>query len=174
MEAMGFAADEFREADHPRGQPENAGQFGSGGGGKPSGRSERAPTKSATTPATDLFNKETDPHATTASIMAALPEKTRQAIKSAETRIARGTPTDAPVSEGGHKRPDGTYTAEREALHQKIIATLLSPEAIEAATPRRGEKPTFTILGGRPFSVIGQFEVGGFCAVLRLGNDSAT
>ena len=44
---------------------------------------------------------------------------------------------------------DAVYTPEREALHQKIIKKLLSPENIKNAMPKDGEQPTFQILGGR-------------------------
>ena len=44
---------------------------------------------------------------------------------------------------------DAVYTKERRALHKKIISELLSPENIEKATPKNGEKPYFMILGGR-------------------------
>lgn len=41
---------DFKESDHPRGQPENAGQFGAGGGGKESksGKSEKSEPSEAT------------------------------------------------------------------------------------------------------------------------------
>lgn len=47
-----------------------------------------------------------------------------------------------------HKK-DGRYTPERSAVHAKIIEHFLSPEKIADATPPAGEKPTFTLLGGR-------------------------
>lgn len=100
-------------------------------------------------PATYLFETETDHTVTVASLMASQPQDVRDHISETYARIRNSTPTDAPVSEGGFKKPDGTYTAEREALHRKIIETLLSPDAIAAARPAPGESPTFTILGGR-------------------------
>lgn len=48
-----------------------------------------------------------------------------------------------------HKDENGKYTPERQALHEKIIAHILSPEVIERATPPAGQKPTYFILGGR-------------------------
>lgn len=44
----------------------------------------------------------------------------------------------------GHK----VWDKEREKLHNEIINSFLTPEAIERATPKDG-KPTFIILGGR-------------------------
>lgn len=44
---------------------------------------------------------------------------------------------------------DGDYTPERKKMHDEIIRHFLSPEAIKAATPEKGTKPTFVVLGGR-------------------------
>ena len=43
----------------------------------------------------------------------------------------------------------GNYSPERLKLHQDIISSVLSPEKIKAATPPKGTKPTFVVLGGR-------------------------
>lgn len=49
-----------------------------------------------------------------------------------------------------HKDASGAtvWDPERSALHNKIINSILTPEAIKKATPADG-KPTFIILGGR-------------------------
>lgn len=44
---------------------------------------------------------------------------------------------------------DGKYTPERNALHEKIIKKILSPEKVEACKPKNGEKPKFIMFGGR-------------------------
>lgn len=44
---------------------------------------------------------------------------------------------------------DGVYQDGRGKLHETIINTILSDDAISAATPPDGAKPTFIILGGR-------------------------
>lgn len=53
---------------------------------------------------------------------------------------------------------DAVYTKERHALHEKIINELLSPENVEKAKPKNGEKPYFMILGGRGGSGKSTFE----------------
>lgn len=58
-------------------------------------------------------------------------------------------PSSAPVADGGFKNPDGTYTEERQALHNRIVDEMFTPERIAAALPAPGEKPTMVMLGGR-------------------------
>ena len=60
-------------------------------------------------------------------------------IHDVEARLAASVPTNAPVSEGGHVRPDGTYTPERQAIQNQILNDIFTPEAIAAATPGAGE-----------------------------------
>lgn len=81
--------------------------------------------------------------------MAKLGPEAQRAVANAEERLSHATATDAPVSEGGFKNPDGTWTEERQALHDEIIGKILTPEAVTAALPQPGEKPTYTMLGGR-------------------------
>jgi predicted kinase len=50
-----------------------------------------------------------------------------------------------PNTEGESAR----YTPEREKLHGRIMAELLHPDKIRSALPSPGQKPKFTILGGR-------------------------
>lgn len=70
-------------------------------------------------------------------------------IQEAKDKLAASTPTDALPSQGGFKNADGTYTAERQALHDKIEAAIFTDAAIRAATPAPGENPVYTTLGGR-------------------------
>lgn len=44
---------------------------------------------------------------------------------------------------------NGEWTAEREKLHNDIIAKILSPEKVKACMPKPGEKPKFIMFGGR-------------------------
>lgn len=44
---------------------------------------------------------------------------------------------------------NGKYTPEREALHEKIIKKILTPEKIAACKPKNGEKPKYIMFGGR-------------------------
>jgi len=142
-----IGVDEWRESDHPRGQPENKGQFGPGGGRGGSG-SAKGKFESGS-PATALFESETDHNATVESIMARQPPEVHAKIAEVRHKLSEGTPTDALVKNGGHFQENGTYTPERELLHREIVSKMLSPEAIERATPEPGQRPTFTILGGR-------------------------
>lgn len=104
--------------------------------------SEKATAKS-------LLDAQDEPKTTPDTVIDQFDPEVRGLIKEAETRLAAATPTDAPVEQGGYKMPNGQYTPEREELHNKIIAGILSPEAIKRAKPPSGEKPTFVILGGR-------------------------
>ncbi len=220
-----FAHDAWSEADHPRGQPDNAGQFGSGGGGGGSGGRQmgarekggrqmgegelkaketgRVPAetygdhpldqkyKAAAEKAgwqavgpgkgTDLQFRDKDgnqhdantwqelteaydipvakrspgasqlyqaPTKTPDQIVAAFPGGS-EAIAKTRARLAEVVPTDALVSEGGFKNPDGTYTAEREAIHRQIANEFFAPDKVAAALPAAGEKPVLIMLGGR-------------------------
>lgn len=151
-----FAHDAWNEADHPRGQPNNAGQFGLGGGGSSSkqmgwldrgerqmGEGERKARRSPG--ASQLYQVPTK---TPDQIVAAFPGGA-EAIARTRARLAEVVPTDALVSEGGFKNPDGTYTAEREALHRQIAASFFPPEKVAAAMPAPGERPVLVMLGGR-------------------------
>lgn len=120
---------------------------GGGGSGKAAPESPDQGAEKAT--AKSLLDAQDEPKTTPDAVIDQFDPEVRGLIKEAETRLATATPTDAPVEQGGHKMPNGQYTAEREALHNKIIAGILSPEAIKRAKPPSGEKPTFVILGGR-------------------------
>lgn len=203
---------EWAESDHPRGQPGNAGQFGSGGAGTaPSktasekdaegaetGSKEAGATKGGKTSqgapsvtqaqsssasggslktkaemhfippdkfnAADFARAHDDPNATPETVLANFPEDTADKIRQAvDTLAARKATSDI------YKR-DGVYDAERAELHRRIVIEgvtkrvmdektgelvdrhipgLLSPDRVAAATPKNGETPTFTILGGR-------------------------
>jgi hypothetical protein len=71
----------------------------------------------------------------------------REAVEYNRERIAAGTSTDDLAS--GFKNADGTWTDQREALHQDIINRMFSEQAIEGAQPAAGEAPTMNMLGGR-------------------------
>jgi predicted ABC-type ATPase len=77
------------------------------------------------------------------------PPEVLDKIERTKERLSQVVATDAPVSEGGFRNPDGTWTDERTALHQEIISNILTPEAVAAAMPAPGESPTYTMLGGR-------------------------
>jgi phage-related protein (TIGR01555 family) len=70
-------------------------------------------------------------------------------IAQVKQKLASGLATDKLVSQGGHKLEDGSYTPERQQLHNKILKELFSRENVMKATPEPGKKPVMTILGGR-------------------------
>lgn len=76
-------------------------------------------------------------------ILSHFPADTKEKIAEVQQRLASIEQT---IDQ--HKK-DGRYTAQREVLHANIVASILSPERVKAATPAEGQKPTFTILGGR-------------------------
>lgn len=158
--AGGFAGDaEFKEHEHPRG-PDGKFTSGSGGGGgkvsevgskkrstgpraTPEGSGGSGERKTATAAA--LYQA---PTRSADEIVASFPGG-REAVERTRERLRGLTPTSALVSDGGFKNPDGTYTAERQALHMKIVEEIFSPEKIAAALPAPGETPVMVMLGGR-------------------------
>lgn len=81
-------------------------------------------------------------------ILAKFPADTASVLQGYSDRVDAGTQTAAQ-----HKDADGNYRPERQALHEKMLFDpvhgVVSPEALARAAPKPGEKPTFTILGGR-------------------------
>jgi HK97 family phage portal protein len=118
---------------------EPSGGSDSGGGGKEDG--ETKPESSASSLAKPV-SKTVD------QVVAAVPAS-KPKIESARTRLAQAVPTDAPVEKGGHKQANGNYTPARIAIQQRVVQSIMTPEAIAAAVPKAGEKPTLHILGGR-------------------------
>lgn len=168
----------FNEKDHPRGQPENSGQFGPGGGGKtksgesePPGQTHKgAPATAATgaqnqpkaasktaeggksgaaRAATSLYEKYADKSVTPDQIMERVGPGCKSAMEAANHRLSESVPTSASVADGGHMQEDGTYTPERQDLHRQIVGSILTAEAMQRATPAPGEKPVMYMLGGR-------------------------
>ena len=70
-------------------------------------------------------------------------------IRGVEDRLASSVPTNAPVSQGGYVRADGTYTPERQALHTEVLNKVFNEKDVAAAMPGPGEKPRLDVLGGR-------------------------
>jgi predicted ABC-type ATPase len=85
------------------------------------------------------------------AFMRSLTPKQRAYIRDTNKRLSKLPHTDALVSEGGFKNPDGTWTADRQALHERIIELRLE-DALERAKPAEGEDPQLIIMGGRPGS----------------------
>lgn len=84
-----------------------------------------------------------DANVTPEDILKHFPPDTKDKIKDVQQRLKSVEETIQKYKKGEN------YQSERQAVHRKIYQHFLSNEAIDAATPADGEKPTFTILGGR-------------------------
>jgi predicted ABC-type ATPase len=93
--------------------------------------------------AADFAKQHDQADASEDSILSQFPDDTRAKIAGAQDRLKSIEQT---IDE--HKR-EGEYSSERQSVHNKIYTDLMSPDKIMAATPASGDKPTFTILGGR-------------------------
>lgn len=76
-------------------------------------------------------------------ILSQFDEKVRAAVADADKKVQEIVQTVEKYRQGED------YQTERQAVHRAIHAEFLTPEKIKAATPPAGQKPTFTILGGR-------------------------
>jgi len=90
---------------------------------------------------------------TESDVINGFPDDTAEKLRDVNARIAETTPTNVK-----HKDAAGNWTPERQALHAEIIQRFISPERVERAKPKDGEKPTFTVLGGRGGSGKSWFE----------------
>jgi len=172
MGAFAQDAAEFKESDHPRGQPGNAGQFGPGGGGKGAGKKkaggegkEQAGQKGAEgapaageaakkSPASSLMpnpKRYSEAEARELGAKIAASVGATQAVSEARRKVLamNGAQSIDPVEKDGHIDAAGEFTPERAALHDKLLNDIFTPEAIERALPRKGEKPVVVVLGGR-------------------------
>jgi predicted ABC-type ATPase len=168
-----FAQDaEFNEADHPRGQPGNAGQFGPGGGGKGAGKkaggegkeqagqkgAEGAPSAASEparqSPASSLMPNpkkysQAEARAVGDRIAAAVGATKEIGAARRAVDALNGAQSIDPVEKDGHIDASGHFTPERAAEHEAILRRMFTPEAIDRATPAPGEKPVMVVLGGR-------------------------
>jgi predicted ABC-type ATPase len=135
-------------------------------------KGEQKPIPADQFSATDFAKSHDDATVSPESIISQFPADTAQKIKDVQARLEKVEQTIDQFRDG-----DG-YTAERKKLHddimfngitkmvtddngkrvQKHFPGLMSAERIAAATPADGEKPTFTILGGRGGSGKSWFE----------------
>ncbi|APT56137.1 zeta toxin family protein [Roseomonas gilardii] len=128
-----------------------AGWAGAGSGGDGGGQADPAPGGSGgggqTPPeqfsAADFFAGANDPNATPESVLAGFPPDTAQKIADVRSRLEGEEQTI------NRYKKNGAWTPERSKLHEQIISRFITPELLEAAKPPKGQKPTFTILGGR-------------------------
>jgi phage-related protein (TIGR01555 family) len=142
---------EFEESKHPRG---SAGKFTNKSGGKDplverwGKTAERSQSK---TPATDLLDRAlvTEGQPSVKEFIDALSPKELTALHTAAAKEKTAVPTTAHVKQGGFIQSDGTYTPERQQLHNKILQKVFTPDAVAKALPVSGQQPTATFLGGR-------------------------
>ena len=72
-----------------------------------------------------------------------------EAVRATTERLKEFVTTDSLPEKGGYKNANGTYTPERAAIHEKIVQEFINPETVRKYTPKPGESPMLTILGGR-------------------------
>src|SRR5262245_45082641 len=106
----------YDESQHPR---DEHGRWTDGGGSDTGGS---AKPSAAPPPA------EQPSRAATVDRIVDLVPGAKEKIAAARAKLANGVPTHAPLSQGGFKRPDGHWSAARQAEHAKILETILSPE----------------------------------------------
>lgn len=99
------------------------------------------------TPAQDLLSAHSTGEETEENIQRLLTPEQLRASQAAEAKLREGVPTNKQFI-----GPDGKYTSERAALHQKILDGMFTPEKIVEATPPDGHAPVLTLTGGRPAS----------------------
>jgi predicted ABC-type ATPase len=88
------------------------------------------------------------PTKTADEIIASIPGA-KEAVDKVRAKIAAGVTTNSLVKDGGHMQENGQYTPERQAIHRQIVNDLINADVIRKYTPKDGENPTLTILGGR-------------------------
>ena len=99
--------------------------------------------------ASSLYEKSAKGVPTAQELIDASGAGTQDKINDIERRLGESNATNALVSDGGYKQPNGEYTSERKELHARIIDSILNNAAVVAAVPVKGAKPTVTLLGGR-------------------------
>jgi len=93
--------------------------------------------------AADYAKSHDQADVTPESIIAGFPPDTKDRIQAAQDRLKGIEETIKEFKKDGH------WTEDREKIHGEIFSKILSPKAIQKATPAEGEQPTFIILGGR-------------------------
>jgi predicted ABC-type ATPase len=128
--------DAYIESEHPRGE---------GGKWIQSSGSARSTVPGAPSNAARLYKASTK---TADEVVAEVPGAD-VAVAHAREQLKDVVETHKPVSEGGFKQPDGSYTPERAALHQKILHEYINQDSVRKFSPEPGQNPMLTILGGR-------------------------
>lgn len=101
---------------------------------------------------TTTIKKFADTSADRATILSRFDKATELKMNAVDRRLKKLIPTDV------KHQVNGVWTAKRTELHNKIIADIFNSKVVKAATPKPGEKPVFTILGGRGGSGKSWFE----------------
>lgn len=162
--AVAESVRKFNPNHAPGGSPEG-GQFTSDGGGGGGASHEPGSSNGA---AAALFDKHADKAFTANDLFNKLGPETRAAAQAAEDKLKEpsSVPTNETVEKGGFKDPTGQppqganetraaylarlpYTAERQLEHDRVMAKIFTDEKMGGAFPKPGEKPTYTMLGGR-------------------------
>lgn len=151
----------FSEADHPRGQPQNAGQFASVGTKKENAKPAAQKSASAVTPPSSDADmgrfiaevKETAEYKAVEKHLEALQNETKSGNVQ---RWSIEKNTDAA----------GNYTPQRQALHDAIVAKVLT----EDTKAKAGERPKAVLLLGPPGA--GKTTAGGPIARQMVGEDT--
>lgn len=93
------------------------------------------------------FQKHDNSSLKPSDILAKFPPEVSEEIADKIKQANTLTPS---IDQYSHTDKDGSrvWSSERSKLHNKIINSILTPEAIEKAIPKNG-KPTFIVLGGR-------------------------
>jgi predicted ABC-type ATPase len=133
---------QWEESKHPRAKN---GEFGSGGGGAAAPKSESISGAGVQSYAAKIYSAPTK---TADQIINAIPGA-KEAVDKVRQKIATGVTTNSLVKDGGFMQENGSYTPERQAIHEKIVNDFINEESVKKYTPKDGEKPTLTILGGR-------------------------
>lgn len=106
-------------------------------------RGEQKPIPPDKFKAADYAKQRDDPKVTPDTILSHFPSDTKDKIAEVQKRLKAVEQT---IDQ--HREGDG-YSAKRAKLHREIYDHFLSEQRVDAATPPEGEKPYFTILGGR-------------------------
>ncbi len=114
------------------------------------GKQEPVPRDSFS--ALDFYKSHNDEHITPDDVLKDFPTDTKDKIKEVQDRLKTVEETIITY------KKNGVYSDERLEKHKAIIDHYLNQKSIEAATPKDGQKPIFTILGGRGGSGKSWFE----------------
>lgn len=113
--------------------------------GVPTGGRFARGNSSTGTVASDLLKKNHDDGETIEDVYREIPQDVKDRMRQVQIENSVLAPTVAT-----YKLPDGTYTPERQELHNKILSDMFTADVIARSQPGPGEKPSLIMLGGRP------------------------